>query len=33
MTPGRLWEWSVVILLVVIAFAALGYLISSSGTA
>jgi hypothetical protein len=32
MTPGRLWEWSVVILIFVIAFAGLGYMVSSSGT-
>lgn len=32
MTPERLWEWTVVILLAVIAAAGLAYLVSSSGT-
>jgi hypothetical protein len=31
-SPGRAWEWTVVILLVVIAFSALAYMVSSSGT-
>lgn len=32
MSPERLWEWTVLILVGVIALSALFYLVSSSGT-